>query len=276
MFRNFGPINAVRTGQPLTDDQIMRAAPSIFAEAPHDSRSERYHCIPTINVIDALRAEGFDPFYACQVAVRTADKRTHAKHMLRLRHRNQINAREANEIILLNSHDGSCSYQMIAGMFRFVCANGMVCGSTLGNIRVRHQGKGDIIGEVIEGAYSVRESFEIAEQQRDTMRAVTLDNAEQELLADAILQYKHDDPTRPAPIAPRQLLNAKRIEDDKDDLWTVTNRIQENIMKGGQVGRSANGRRTRTRAVRGLDQDVKLNRALWDMSARFAELKGQG
>jgi hypothetical protein len=38
--------------------------------------------------------------------------------MLRLRHASQINGAEANEIILLNSHDGTSSYQMLAGQFR--------------------------------------------------------------------------------------------------------------------------------------------------------------
>ncbi|EEF6566847.1 DUF945 domain-containing protein, partial [Salmonella enterica] len=33
------------------------------------------------------------------------------------------------EIILLNSHDGSSSYQMVPGLFRFICTNGLVCGS---------------------------------------------------------------------------------------------------------------------------------------------------
>ena len=60
-----------------------------------------------------------------QTRVRNEDRRDFTKHMIRLRHAGQINARgEANEIILLNSHDGTSSYQMLAGMFRFVCSNG--------------------------------------------------------------------------------------------------------------------------------------------------------
>ena len=48
----------------------------------------------------------------------------------------RCNARgEANEIILLNSHDGTSSYQMLAGMFRFVCSNGLVCGDTVADVR---------------------------------------------------------------------------------------------------------------------------------------------
>ncbi len=67
----------------------------------------------------------------CQTKVRNQGKREHTKHMIRLCHANQINGREVGEIILLNSHDGTSSYQMLAGMFRFVCQNGMVCGDTL-------------------------------------------------------------------------------------------------------------------------------------------------
>ena len=59
---------------------------------------------------------------------RVEGKADFAKHMIRLRHAAQVNAKgEANEIILINSHDGASSYQMLAGMFRFVCCNGMAC-----------------------------------------------------------------------------------------------------------------------------------------------------
>ena len=46
------------------------------------------------------------------------------KHMLRLRRDGEINGQHVPEIILLNSHDGTSSYQMLPGYFRFVCQNG--------------------------------------------------------------------------------------------------------------------------------------------------------
>jgi hypothetical protein len=115
----------LRSDSPLSDDQIHRVAPSIFADAPHESRSQRYAYIPTATVLTELRKEGFQPFMVTQTRTRHEDRRDYTKHMIRLRHASQINARgEANEIILLNSHDGTSSYQMLAGMFRFVCSNG--------------------------------------------------------------------------------------------------------------------------------------------------------
>jgi hypothetical protein len=44
------PIPSLRSDYPLSDDQIHRVAPSIFADAPHESRSQRYAYIPTAAV----------------------------------------------------------------------------------------------------------------------------------------------------------------------------------------------------------------------------------
>jgi hypothetical protein len=117
-------------GAPLADDQMRCAAPSIFAEGKHGSRSERYTYIPTIDVLRGLRKEGFEPFMVAQGASRVEGKAEFTKHMIRMRHAGQVQTRpEANEIILINSHDGASSYQMLAGAFRFVCCNGLVVGT---------------------------------------------------------------------------------------------------------------------------------------------------
>ena len=262
----------LRSDYPLTDDQIHRVAPSIFAEAPHESRSQRYAYIPTATVLTELRKEGFQPFMVTQTRTRHEDRRDYTKHMIRLRHASQINARgEANEIILLNSHDGTSSYQMLAGMFRFVCSNGLVCGDTVADVRVPH--KGDVAGQVIEGAYQVLHGFDRALESRESMQAITLEEGEAEVFARAALSLKYDDPDKPAPITESQILMPRRFDDRRPDLWSVFNRTQENLTKGGLHGRSANGRRQQTRPVQGIDSDVRLNRALWMLADGLRQLK---
>ncbi|MHB1692251.1 MAG: DUF932 domain-containing protein [Thiomonas sp.] len=262
----------LRADQPLSDDQIRAVVPSIFADAPHASRSERYSYIPTAAVLTELRKEGFQPFMVCQTRVRQDDRRDYTKHMIRLRHASQINGSEANEIILLNSHDGTSSYQMLAGMFRFVCKNGLVCGDAVADLRIPH--KGDVTGHVIEGAYEVLDGFERVAERRDAMRAITLDRGEAEVFAHAALSLKYDDPATPAPITEAQLLAPRRHDDDRPDLWSAFNRVQENLTQGGLMGRSANGRRQRTRPIQGIDQNVKVNRALWLLAEGMKQLKG--
>jgi hypothetical protein len=252
---------SIRSPYPLTDDQIRSVAPSIFATGAHESRSARYTYIPTSELLNGLRREGFQPFMVAQTRVRTDDRRDFAKHLIRLRHASQIDAGEANEIVMVNSHDGSCGYQMLAGLFRFVCANGMVCGDTAADIRVPH--KGDIVREVTARAYDVLDGFTRVVDERDAMKATQLSEAHQVAFARAAIELKHDTTASPAPITERDVLVARRPEDVGHDLWRTLNRTQENLMRGGIPARTATGRRTTTRAVTGIDADVRLNRALW-------------
>ncbi len=69
----------LRSNHPLSDDQIRAVAPSIFADTPHESRSERYSYIPTATVLTELRKEGFQPFMVCQTHVRNEDRRDYTK-----------------------------------------------------------------------------------------------------------------------------------------------------------------------------------------------------
>ncbi|MCT4709079.1 DUF945 domain-containing protein [Enterobacteriaceae bacterium H11S18] len=258
----------IRRERALTDDELHRFVPSIFSEDKHASRSERYTYIPTITLLDNLRKEGFQPFFACQTRTRREDKREHTKHMLRLRREGQIAGKEVPEIILLNSHDGSSSYQMIPGMFRFVCANGMVCGETFGEVRVPH--KGDVVGRVIEGAFEVLDIFDKVEESREVMKSVPMTRDAQEIFARHALEYRYED--KRAPITTTQVLNSRRYEDDSNDVWTTYQRVQENMIKGGLRGVDAKGKVTRTRAINGITGDVKLNRALWQMAEEMKNI----
>jgi hypothetical protein len=135
---------------------------------------------------------------------------------------------------------------------------------TVADVRVPH--KGDVAGFVIEGAYEVLRGFDRVKESRDAMRAITLDDGESEVFARAALAQVRR-PDKPAPITESQILMPRRFDDRRPDLWSVFNRTQENLTKGGLHGRSANGRRQQTRPCRALT-DMRLNRAsgCWPMA----------
>ncbi|HIG6696415.1 DUF945 domain-containing protein [Klebsiella pneumoniae] len=267
----FGLTHSIRQERPLTNDELVKVVPSVFSEEKHNSRSDRYTYIPTITLLDKLREEGFQPFFACQSRVRDEDKRGHTKHMVRLRREGANKGTEVPEIILLNSHDGSSSYQRIPGMFRFVCTNGLVCGTSFGEIRVPH--KGDIVGRVIEGAYEVLGIFDKITEGVDVMKSIALTKEEQRLFGQAALTYRYEDENK-SPVSIEQIIHPRRYEDKKDDIWTTYQRVQENLIKGGLPGRTEKGKRTTTRPVKAIDGDVKLNKALWLIAEKFRTLKG--
>ena len=258
---------------PLSNDEIRRAAPSIFAEAAHGSRSDKYTYIPTATVLDGLRKEGFQPFLVLQAGTRSEGRQEYTKHLVRLRHASRLAVgAEAQEIVLVNSHDGSSSYQMIAGVYRIVCANGLVCGDKMEDFKVPH--RGNVVDRVIEGAYRILGQFDQVEAAKDAMKSVRLSPGEQNAFAAAALELRFDrQDGAVAPVTPAQVLAPHRSEDMADTLWTKFNVAQENLVRGGIPARTANGRRTRTRAVQGIDQSVRLNRALWVLSEEMAKLK---
>jgi hypothetical protein len=266
---------SIMSQSPLSNDQIFRVAPSIFAPDAHESRSERYTYIPTVDILNGLRREGFEPFFAAQAKSRVPGKTEYTKHMVRLRHAGDITNQEgANEIILVNSHDGTSSYQLLAGFFRFVCQNGMVAGETVENQRVQH--KGDIAQNVIECAYRVLDDMDKVTASRENMQSITLVEKEQRLLATAALglRFGMNDAGLPAaPVSPDRALWYNRTEDRGNDLWKTFNRLQENLVRGGMRGHNANGGRTTTREVQGVDGLVGLNRALWTLAEGMAALK---
>ena len=273
----------LRSEHPLTEEQMRTCAPSIFADGKHASRSERYTYIPTIDVLRGLHREGFESFMVAQGQSRIEGKSAYTKHMIRMRHVRERSGQastkpEANEIILINSHDGASSYQMLSGMFRFVCCNGLVCGTVANDIRIPH--KGNVRGEVIEGAFRVLDDFEAVQASADGMKALELKPDEERAFATAALALRFGERTdgeggrAPAPISAEQLIEARRPEDLGRSLWTAFQRVQENALRGGQPGRTVQGRRMRTREVASIDRGVSLNRALWLLAEEMRKLKG--
>lgn len=263
----------------LSNDLLRKASPSVFAEFAHGSTSERYTQIPTIQVVEALRAEGWMPVLATETRVRDESKFGFAKHLLRFRHRDdlergtfQVNDK-FSEVVVVNSHDGSSSYQLHAGIYRLACSNGMiVADSTLETQRVRHSG--DVVNNVIEGVYSIVEELPAIEGKIDNFRSIQLHADEQRALATAAMSLRWDEA---APVDQGSVLQVKRASDRGDDLWMVFNRVQENIIRGGLRGftQDQNGRpkRTTTREVKSVNENVRLNKALWMLADEMAKLK---
>lgn len=259
---------SITSTTPLDNSQLIRVAPSIFAPEAHDSRSAKYTYIPTAEVLEGLRKEGFMPFFAAQATSRIEGKSEFTKHMLRLRHVNDIaKADGANEIILVNSHDGTSSYQLLAGYFRFVCQNGCVAGDVVENFRVGH--RGNILNNVVEAAYQVVDEFGLVDQSRENMNQILLSQPEQHLLAKAALDLRFEE----SPISTNQALWTRRREDNGDSLWLTFNKLQENLIRGGLRGRNASGNRTTTREIQSVDSLVGINRALWTLAEGMAALK---
>ena len=268
---------------PLSNEQIAASAPSAFATEAHASRSDRYAYIPTSRVIDGLRINGFLPVLAKQGGSRIARKAEFTKHMIRFRYQGEMPQLRSvgqtfPEIVLINSHDGTSAYHIMAGVFRLVCLNGMVVAARTDGARsVQH--KGNVVDNVIDASFTVLGESRKALSAAAEWSGLTLDRDERQAFAEAahLLRFGDSEGKTDTAIRPDQMLQVRRRDDRGSDLWSTFNVVQENAIRGGltAMGQDANGRRRRTttREVNGIDQDVKLNKALWLLGERMMALK---
>lgn len=265
---------ANRDRSPLTREQLAHGIPAAFAEAPHESRSNRYLYVPTVQMLDALAREGFEPVWASQSRTRDASRQEYTKHMIRFAHPSagaMVNVGDARpEVVLVNSHDGTSSVQLSAGVFRLVCSNGMIAGNISEQYRLQHSAKWR--DEIIEGTYRVLDNLSgpVAEEVT-TMAERQLTEPERVLLAEhaASLRWRDDAP----PVTPAQLLTPRRTADQEATAWNTLNVLQENTVRGGIVYHPDPARpwqRRSTRPITGIDDLTRLNRGIWDAVATLA------
>jgi len=265
----------------MNDQQLQQRAPSIFATEPWQERSAKYKFIPTIDVVNGLRDSGFQAVHAIQSRSRIYGKQDKVKHMLRFRHQNQfdLNNIAVNdnlpEIVLINSHDGSSAYKLFLGVFRLVCLNGLiVASSTINSIRAVHAGRASLIDGVIEQSNSLIKQAPHAFEQVKRWQGITLTPDQQLDFAD---QAKSASGST-LDLDLRYMLGARRMADAQStndgargrSLWTTFNVVQENMKKGGIIGLSQTGRRMRSRAIKAVDADIRLNTKLWQLTEQTA------
>jgi len=275
--------NFYQQAQALSEDRLRQLVPSVFATTAHESRSDRFAPIPTIEIIRGLAREGFAVVGARQARAKQEGRRDYTKHLLRIRQLDkQISVGDTVfEMLMKNANDGSCVYDFFASLFKVACLNGMVVDErTISSVKVRHSGSPrEVMGKVIEGTYSVMKEGERALEYPRKWSTLQLSPPERLALAEQahFLRFADNEGNVTTPVKPEQFLQVSREEDRKPDLWSTFNVIQENAVKGGVtgVGRDANNRtfRRTTRPINGIDQDVKLNRALWQLGEKMAELK---
>ncbi|MEI6075995.1 MAG: DUF932 domain-containing protein [Verrucomicrobiota bacterium] len=259
-------------GTALTEENLRREAPSVFASGPMAGVSPRYTFVPTARIVDGLRAQDWVPVAVEEQRIRNESRRGFQKHLLRFRRAEQMaKLDEWNvELVLLNSHDRGCAYQLHAGIYRRVCSNGLVMSEgSFEAIRFRHSKLET--DEVVRASFRLLEFVPKVGELVNRFRERLLDGRESLELArhSVLLRYPSLDAS---PVEPATLLKARRDEDVSLDLWTTLNRLQENLVRGGvsDSRRDRRGHLRSVRALRGIDSKVVLNKGLWGLAEQLA------
>lgn len=266
-----------RSDQPLSLDTIRQHVPAVFADHAHESRSSRFVPVPTAELLEGLAREGFRPFAVGLAGTGDATRRAYTSHMIRLRHADMPAGRPefgriVPEVIITNANDGTAAYGITLGLFRYVCLNGLMVGSDFASIRVPHVGRAaGVVDRVIEGTFTVVNDAPAIVDRAAAMHGVQMPtDARLAFAADALaLRWGAE----PPPITPERALTYRRASDTGADVWTTFNVLQETVMRGGnryaREGAAGSVQRRRVRPLRGLGDQSRINRGLWDEASHW-------
>jgi hypothetical protein len=255
--------------------QLILDVNSLNREQGHNV-SEKYKVIKTGELVSQLENEGYAVRELKVQRSRKPEYRGFGIHALRMRHENLILNREGltPEIVLRNSYNGTSCFEIMMGVFRLVCSNGLVVGTTYESLKVRHVG--DVMPKVIAAMQSIQSQTE--KMGDDIARFSALQLSESQAIDFARRIANELVPTDAlatngpvfGTVRSDQLLKVRRSEDQGLDLWSVLNRIQENALQGGlqYITRNENGntRNATVRRINSIDRGIKVNRLVWDVA----------
>lgn len=259
--------------QPQAAIDLNRFA-SIVADKPSTLVSDKYRFIPTTQALAVLADYGWMPVQAKQAGTRIIEKQGFQKHALRL-----INANMNRELVvgstipqlmLTNSHAGTSAFELSLALFEKVCSNGLcVAKSSQDYLKVAHRGYDD--GQLASAVEDVVRGISGVMAKTEAFKGITLSEPERIAFAETAIEMRFDGEVYR--VEPRELLRTWRREEQAPTLWNTFNIVQEHTIKGGVRQLRGDGTRIRSRLVKSIDEDIKLNRALWTLTEKMAALK---
>tara|TARA_Y100001958_G_C21211415_1_gene537118 strand:+ start:630 stop:1463 length:834 start_codon:yes stop_codon:yes gene_type:complete len=264
-------------------EELKEIAPSIFTKKGSDKTSSKYTHIPTDRVINDLELLGWKVVDAKEVNAR--QDKGYQKHLVVFRNPDvSINKKSTNvdgevfedivfpQILVTNSHDGKNSFKFQAGLYRMVCENGLVIADQqFEDYTIRHMGYDfEALQGVIKDMIS---NLDLTVESMNKMRKIELDENQQFEFAKKLLDIRvegTDNMYKEDQIG--DILVPQRKEDFGDDLWSVFNRVQENIVEGNFKYYNAKtlGSERQARPIKNFKQDMDVNKKLFSAALEYA------
>lgn len=209
--------------------------------------------IPTLDVIEKLQDEGWQ---ISGVNEQRGKNRKITNNYVQMQHPDFAikNSKGKNEALasltITNSCNGAQPMKLDLGAYRQVCSNGLIAfeqaaeSEVIKHVQINYNNLDQFIANVSRKTSTVLNKFE-------QLKNTNLSAPDMRRLANeaASLRYNNLED-----INIDDLLSVNRIEDEGNDLWTVFNRIQENL-----IGDVSN-----------LNEDIRLNKQLFSLANQYA------
>lgn len=263
--------------KPMSDEQLYKAAPSIFSESPIESASNSYTFVPTYKLLDLFRQSGYYPIVCGEAKSRTKDNQPYVKHIIQFRSlENLLKVPKDGlyyDIALKNSHNLTSAFTLELSCFRLVCSNLLtVSTDQLMFRRIIH--KGFQTSNVKRAIEEMVNYIPTIEKEFEEMKNTTLNEVESLALSKTAINLRFD--TNKHEVDPKELLTVNRESDAYPSAFNVYNRLQESIINGGiNLKDRLSNKVVKSRAVTAIDEKIKLNKKLHKTMQNLMSLKNQ-
>lgn len=244
---------------------------------------DTYGFASTRSILNTFEQHGWVPVSQQTASVRNEAKQGYQKHLIRLEHQGhqQIDGLDVRhnsrpQLIIVNSHDGSSSLQILWGVLRIACLNGIIAGTGLNGVRLIHSAS--IINKLPDAIQYMLNNLPVFREQLLMLQGKQLSVGAQRVLVETLYNARLQNVQNVIDID-YSLPAVRRLADGDTDAFTVYNRIQEVLMRGGiKYTREAlgnNGGFTHlvpcvTRKVSSVNSQVKLNQLAYDTVLKLA------
>lgn len=197
-----------------------------------------------------------------QVNARKEENKGFQKHVMIFNHEKYTLRDRKIQLYVVNSHNGTTGLRFHLGVYRMVCANGLVSGSDIGSISIRHH-KVDY-NAMYDAVEAMCERVPLINERIEAMSAVELSREKRRGFYENVFQLayprqyeKHANDGNVCSYLYSQM--DRHAAYDNNTVWGVFNSVQEKVMKGRLY---IDGQKARP--VKGLNRSMDLNKSLWE------------
>lgn len=253
----------------LYDVSPIENCTSIFTKTALPKRSKHYVHVDSEQIVQTFAENNWVPHQASQVKNRIPEYREFSKHLVTFRNPDIATVNGIiPQIVLVNSHDGTTSARLMAGLYRFLCANGLIVAENeFATRKIRHST--DALEQIADAIKQIVHTVPLIVGKSEQMNEIVLNKVDQLQLSSNVIERVWSKKDQNKPFEPAQLIEARRSEDMNPTLWNTYNAIQENLMKGGLVGTTSTNRQRVMRGITNIDRSVEVNQILWEETDKF-------
>lgn len=260
-------LESIEVAKVFDDAERVRAyAPSLFATHAHPNRSTKYAFTNTYEIVQQLHVRGF------RVVSVQGGSSNYNKVLVRMRSPDYGEVDGViPELAILDSHDGTSLLKMLLGALSVACLNGMLAGNAIFMRKYVHYRR-DLMAQVLLDVHEIEEAIHKLRAAISAMRKFQTTFGERIIIADKAIRLRWGESMDGSFVADlrQKMLAIRRIDDNSEDLYTVLNVVQENIMRGG-ASYNVNDRIQSVRPITAVNRNVMINQNIWNIGTEIMQ-----